>query len=202
MVDEIFAVYKLNSPSVLAAMRLVPREEFVPHGLKHLAYEDRPVAIGFGQTISQPYTVAFMTDLVYRKKKKTAKTKILEIGTGSGYQAAVLSKLFDEVYTIERILPLARRAKKILKKLNYENIRVKIGSGEAGWKEKSPFDAVMVTANIINKVPIPLFSQLKVNGILVAPVKGIMMLYKKKKGNEYQLKKQGQFNFVPFVVLN
>jgi len=148
MVYEIRSRYDLRAPRVLSTMLEIPREEFVPKGYKNIAYQDRPVAIGHGQTMSQPYTVAFMTDLL----ELTGNEKVLEIGTGSGYQAAVLSKLARKVYTIEIIPELARNAEKNLKRLGYKNVKVKIGTGEYGWKEKSPFDTILVTAGLGEKV--------------------------------------------------
>src|SRR3989344_9510345 len=144
MVYEIRSRYDLRAPRVLSTMLEIPRVEFVPKNYKNIAYQDRPVAIGHGQTMSQPYTVAFMTDLL----ELTGREKVLEIGTGSGYQAAVLSKLAKEVYTVEIIPQLAERAKKTLHKLGYKNVYVKSGSGEYGWEEKAPFDAVIITAGL------------------------------------------------------
>lgn len=134
MVLDIKEKYNLDAPKVISAMLSVPREEFVPRQYRQLAYEDMPVSIGFGQTISQPYTVAFMTNLLDLKGDE----KVLEIGTGSGYQAAILSKLAKEVYTIEIIPQLAKKAKETLKRLRCENVEVKKGSGEFGWEEKGP----------------------------------------------------------------
>ncbi|MDP3014338.1 MAG: protein-L-isoaspartate(D-aspartate) O-methyltransferase, partial [Candidatus Subteraquimicrobiales bacterium] len=154
---------------------------------------------GYQQTISQPYTVAFMTHLLDIKDGD----KILEIGTGSGYQAAVLSKLAKEVYTIERIPELAERAKERLKKLGYKNVFVKIGQGEKGWKDKSPFDAILITAGVDN-VPKALLDQLKEGGALVVPVgKGtdkIMTKLIKGKNNRIGKKEYGIFHFVPLIV--
>lgn len=201
MVEEIRDKYGLNSPPVLSTMLQVPREEFVPKRYKDIAYEDAPVSIGYGQTISQPYTVAYMTDLLGLKGKE----KVLEIGTGSGYQAAILSLLAEKVFTIERIDALAREARKRLKRLEYKNVEVKSGSGEVGWKEKAPFDAILVTAGV-EWVPEELFRQLKDGGVLVIPVgKGIdkaMTRYKKLKDSKTpKLKKEkfGIFHFVPFI---
>lgn len=197
MIREIEEKYGLNSPGVFTAMKSVPREEFVPSEYKHLTYNDSPIPIGFGQTISQPYTVAFMTDLLKLKGKE----KVLEVGTGSGYQAAVLSLLAEKVYTVERIKGLGDRAKKTLKKLGYKNVFVKVGKGEKGWKEKSPFDAIIITAGV-RKVPKQLFGQLENNGVLVAPVgRGMdksMMKYT-KVGERISKKEFGIFHFVPLI---
>lgn len=198
MIVKIRTFYGLDSPRVFSAMRQVPREKFVPSGFEVAAYKDRPVNIGYGQTISQPYTVCFMTHLLGLKGQE----KVLEIGTGSGYQAAILSVLAKKVYTIEIIPPLATKAKKILKELGHKNVYVKTGQGEKGWKSKAPFDAIIVTAGIEGEVPRALFDQLKPGGVLVAPIgtgyDKVMTKYKKtKKGikkSEYSI-----FNFVPFI---
>jgi protein-L-isoaspartate(D-aspartate) O-methyltransferase len=197
MVEEIRIKYGLESPKVASAMLQVPREEFVPWDYKEMAYEDAPVPIGHGQTISQPYTVAFMTGLLDLKGNE----KVLEIGTGSGYQAAILSLLADKVFTIERIGPLAREAGRRLKKLGYKNVKVKAGSGEGGWKEEAPFDAILVTAGM-EWIPEELFRQLNDGGVLVAPVgKGMdkqMMKYT-EKGKKIKKEEYGVFHFVPFI---
>lgn len=200
MIEEIRRVYGLNSPLVFSAMRKVPREEFVPPNIRDRSYEDNALSIGFGQTISQPYTVAFMTDLLSLKGSE----KVLEIGTGSGYQAAILSLLSGRVFTIERIPPLAEAARDRFKKLGYKNIYVKIGSGETGWREKAPFDAILVTAGM-EKTPRALLDQLKFGGILVVPEgagidKEMVRFTKKKSGIKKE--KFGLFNFVPFIESN
>lgn len=197
MVSLIREKYGLKAPGVFAAMLSVPRDAFVPERFRESAYSDGPVPIGKGQTISQPFTVAFMTHLLGLKGEE----KVLEIGTGSGYQAAVLSLLSKEVFTIERIKSLALSAKKRLKKLGYKNVRVKAGSGEEGWKDVAPFDAILVTAGM-EKVPKQLFEQLGDGGVIVAPVgKGMdkaMSKYSKNKGR-ISKKTYGIFHFVPFV---
>ena len=201
MIEEIRRVYGLSSPLVFSAMLRVPREEFVPSNLRDRSYEDTALSIGFGQTISQPFTVAFMTDLLNLKGNE----KVLEVGTGSGYQAALLSLLADEVFTIERIPELAEGAKNRFEKLGYKNIYVKVGSGEVGWKEKSPFDAIMVTAGT-NEVPKKLFDQLKKCGILVAPVgEGAdkeIVKYTKLENRKVKEQKYGTFYFVPLIESN
>lgn len=197
MVEEIKTVYGLKDAKVLFAMLKIPREEFVPPNLQYLAYNDGPVAIGYGQTISQPYTVAFMTHLL----DLSGNERVLEIGTGSGYQAAVLSHLAKEVYTIERILGLAKEARKRLKKLGFKNVFVKAGQGEMGWPEAAPFDAMIVTAGV-EEVPRALFNQLKDRGILVVPVGSGMdkkMVKFVKKGKKITKKQYGIFHFVPFI---
>ncbi|MBC8181306.1 protein-L-isoaspartate(D-aspartate) O-methyltransferase [candidate division KSB1 bacterium] len=150
---------------VLKAMREVPRHKFVPPDLKDVAYLDRPLPIGERQTISQPYIVALMTEYLGLNGGE----KVLEIGTGSGYQAAVLGEIAKEVYSIEIISSLGLTAKKKLKEMGYENIHVKIGDGYLGWPEKAPFDGVIVTA-APNHIPQPLIDQLKPGGKMIIPV--------------------------------
>ena len=150
---------------VMQAMETVPRHEFVPSGYRNSAYENRPLPIGHGQTISQPYVVALMTDLLAIKPGD----KALEVGTGSGYQAAVLAQLADQVYSIEIIEPLAERATKVLKKLGYNNVETRTGDGYYGWEEQAPFDVIVVTA-AAGHVPPPLIKQLKPGGRMVIPV--------------------------------
>jgi protein-L-isoaspartate(D-aspartate) O-methyltransferase len=153
--------------SVIEAMKKVPRHAFVPVSYRVWAYANRPLPIGYGQTISQPYIVAVMTDLLELKPKD----RVLEIGTGSGYQAAVLAEIAKEVYTIEVIKELAASAKKRLKKEGYGNVKTRTGDGYYGWKEEAPFDAIIVTAAAGN-IPPPLLAQLKLGGRMVIPVKG------------------------------
>ncbi|HEX6998656.1 MAG TPA: protein-L-isoaspartate(D-aspartate) O-methyltransferase [Gammaproteobacteria bacterium] len=150
---------------VLDALRRVPRHEFVPQDLRPYAYTDRPLPIGYDQTISQPYIVAIMTDLA----AVDADSVVLEIGTGSGYQAAVLAELAAHVYTIEIVEPLGRRAAETLERLGYDNVTVRIGDGYAGWPEHAPFDAIVVTA-APEEVPRPLIEQLRPGGRMVIPV--------------------------------
>ena len=165
MVEKQLRPRGIDDPRVLRAMGKVPREKFVAKELEASAYEDRPLPIGFGQTISQPFIVAFMTQAL--KPKST--DRVLEIGTGSGYQAAVLSQLVAEVYTIEIVRPLAQRAATILNALGYKNVLVKGGDGYKGWPEHAPFDAIIVTA-APDHVPQPLIEQLKEGGRMVIPV--------------------------------
>lgn len=150
---------------VLAAMEKVPRHLFVPGRLAEAAYADHPLPIGEGQTISQPYIVGFMSEAL----RLAPTSRVLEIGTGSGYQAAVLGELCKEVYTIEIVAGLGKAAGKLLAGLGYKHVHVRVGDGYQGWPEKAPFDAVMLTA-APEKVPEPLLRQLKVGGVLVAPV--------------------------------
>lgn len=162
---EIYTGRAALNPAVIDAIRAVPRHEFVPSALQDLAYEDRPLPIGDGQTISQPYVVALMTDLA----EVGPASRVLEVGTGSGYQAAVLAEIVDHVYTIEIIQALGERAAQTLDRLGYENVTVRIGDGYRGWPEYAPFDAIVVTA-APDSVPPPLLEQLAVGGRLIIPV--------------------------------
>ncbi|OGM05004.1 protein-L-isoaspartate O-methyltransferase [Candidatus Woesebacteria bacterium RIFCSPHIGHO2_01_FULL_39_32] len=199
MVYTIKSKYGLGSSDVLSVMLQIPREKFVPKRYRDMVYHDGPVSIGYGQTMSQPYTVAYMTDLL----ELTGKEKVLEIGTGSGYQAAVLSRLAKGVYTVEIIRQLADGAKKTLKKLGFRNVYVRKGSGEYGWRKNAPYDAIIVTAGLGDKVPEELFDQLKKGGVLVAPLgRGhdkTMTRFEKNKNGEIIREKFGIFHFVPFV---
>ncbi len=155
----------ISDRDVLAAMREVPREEFVPADLRGYAYEDGPLPIGEGQTISQPYMVAYMTEAL----ELSQGDRVLEIGTGSGYAAAVLSRIVAEVHTVERIAGLAAAARERLDSLGYLNIRIHVGDGSLGWAEQAPYDAIVVTAGAPD-VPQLLLEQLAVGGRLVIPV--------------------------------
>ena len=155
----------VSNPAVLDAMRKVPRHLFVPPEYQSEAYNDYPLPIGYGQTISQPYIVAYMTEVL----KPAKKMKALEIGTGSGYQAAVLAELVKEVYTIEIVPELAAESDGRFKELGYENITCKYGDGYQGWPEHAPFDIIVVTA-AADQIPRPLIDQLAENGRLVIPV--------------------------------
>lgn len=150
---------------VLKIMATVPRHEFVPETMQSHAYENRPLSIGYGQTISQPYIVAIMTDLL----ELTKDSRVLELGTGSGYQAAILSGLVKQVFSIEIVEPLGLAAKERLARLGYDNVAVKIGDGYYGWDEEAPFDAIIVTA-AASHIPPPLTRQLKVGGRMIIPV--------------------------------
>jgi len=165
MVDTQIAARGVRAPEVLAALRSVPRHEFVPASEREAAYADHPLPIGFEQTISQPYIVALMTELA----RLEPGDKVLEIGTGSGYQAAVLARLVRAVYSIEIVEPLARSAARTLARLGYANVEVRAGDGYQGWPEQAPFDAIVVTAAPA-RVPEPLKQQLAPGGRLVIPV--------------------------------
>jgi protein-L-isoaspartate(D-aspartate) O-methyltransferase len=171
----------IRNAAVLQAMQEVPRHEFVPASQRHHAYEDRPLPIGYGQTISQPYVVAFMTEQLGPEKSD----RVLEVGTGSGYQAAILGELVQEVYTIEIVEPLARSASATLSRLGYTNIHVRAGDGYQGWQEHAPFDAIIVTC-APSHVPEPLVRQLRDGGRMIIPVGGAgsqeLVLLEKKDG--------------------
>jgi protein-L-isoaspartate(D-aspartate) O-methyltransferase len=181
---------------VLEAMRTVPREQFVSPSQMGYAYSDGPMPIGRGQTISQPYIVAYMTELLELQGHES----VLELGTGCGYQTAVLAEIVSHVYTIEVIEELALDAEERLNQMGYDNISFKIGNGRDGWEEHAPFDAIMLTA-APSKFPRKLFDQLSEGGIAVAPVGDYfqrMMRYRKKKNNVREEALIG-VSFVPFV---
>lgn len=165
MVAEQIETRGITAPPVLEAMRRVPRHEFVPASQRSRAYEDRPLPIGEGQTISQPYIVALMTDLA----APAPGAKLLEVGTGSGYQAAVLAACGAEVWSIEIVDPLARRAERDLARLGFDRVHVRSGDGYRGWPEAAPFDAIVVTA-AAPRVPEALLGQLRIGGRLIIPV--------------------------------
>ncbi|MCH6200699.1 protein-L-isoaspartate(D-aspartate) O-methyltransferase [Aquiflexum sp. LQ15W] len=198
MVKNQIAARGIANQTILEAMRKVPRHLLVPEDQREYAYEDLPLPIGEGQTISQPYVVAYMTDLITPKKYM----KVLEIGTGSGYQAAILAEIVEEVYTIEIVESLGKRAKKDLDNLGYTNINFRIGDGYLGWKEQGPFDAIIVTA-AAEKVPQPLIDQLKEGGKMVIPVgpQGKLqdLLLLEKSNGQIKITNLGPVRFVPFT---
>lgn len=188
----------IKDKAVLNAMRSVERHKFVPPGLVDQAYDDNPLPIGSGQTISQPYIVAYMTEVL----KPTPQMKVLEVGTGSGYQAAVLAEIVKDIYTIEIVEEHGKTAAERLKKLGYNNVHVRIGDGYAGWKEHTPYDAIIVTAGA-EKVPPPLLEQLNEGGRMVIPIgpqnrTQALTLIEKKNG---KIKKENLMPvvFVPFT---
>lgn len=165
MVQEQIQARGVKDPAILSAMRQVPRHLFVPENFQDQAYEDHPLPIGHGQTISQPFIVAYMTEALKLKGHE----KVLEIGTGSGYQAAVLAKIVQQVYSIEIVRPLYEQAQKRLADLGYKNIHLRAGDGYQGWPEEAPFDVVMVTA-APESIPPKLVEQLKPGGCMILPV--------------------------------
>ena len=167
MVANQISARGVHDPQVLAALGKVPRHQFVPNGAEPLAYGDWPLSIGHGQTISQPYIVAFMTEAA----RIGPDDRVLEIGTGSGYQAAVLAEIAKAVYSIEIVEALGTAAAERLQRMGYENVTVRIGDGYQGWPEQAPFDAVLLTA-APPSIPRPLVEQLKIGGRLIAPVGG------------------------------
>jgi len=187
------------SDATLAVIGKVPRHEFVPESLQRFAYENRPLSIGADQTISQPYIVALMTDLAEVTKDEI----VLEIGTGSGYQAAVLSELAGQVYTIEIVEMLGERAAGTLERLGYDNVSVRVGDGYAGWPEYAPFDAILVTA-APEEIPQPLIDQLAVGGRMVIPVGEedevqVLRLMTKETDGTLTAKDVIAVRFVPFT---
>jgi protein-L-isoaspartate(D-aspartate) O-methyltransferase len=197
MVEEQIAARGVRQREVLAAMSSVPRHAFVPDGQRGQAYADHPLPIGHGQTISQPYIVALMTSLL----DVGPKDKVLEIGTGSGYQAAVLSRVAGKVYSIEILQPLGERARETLKQEGFHNVEVRIGDGYKGWPSEAPFDAILLTAAAPH-IPQPLVDQLKVGGKMVLP-KGetwqdLLVLTKRKDGT-FEKRKVLPVRFVPMT---
>jgi protein-L-isoaspartate(D-aspartate) O-methyltransferase len=186
-------------PKLKEVMARVPRHLFVPQEQQRYAYDDRPLPIGLGQTISQPYIVALMTDLLKPRKDD----RVLEIGTGSGYQAAVLAELVRSVYTIEILEPLALEARERLARLGYRNVEVRAGDGYKGWEEQAPFDAIMVTAGA-DEVPPPLLRQLKPGGRMVIPVGPAhsiqhLTLIEKWADGSFRSRQVVPVRFVPFT---
>ncbi len=198
MVREDLEGRGIKDQKVTAAMGLVPRHLFVPEKQRAFAYEDRALPIGEAQTISQPYVVALMTELLELKGGE----RVLEIGTGSGYQAAVLSRIAREVYTIEIVPLLAERAKETLFRLGYRNVWVKTGDGFFGWEEKAPFDAILITASA-EKIPPRLWPQLLEEGRLVMPLgserRGQRLVRVRKKGGKPLIEEVADVLFVPMT---
>jgi len=196
--SEMIGTSRLDD-KVLQAMDKVPREDFVAKALRMLAYDNRPLPIGYGQTISQPYIVAIMTDLLEPKSGD----RVLEVGTGSGYQAAILSRLVGEVYTIEIIPELAKEAAHRLRALGYSNVKTREGDGYYGWKDAAPFDSIIVTA-AASQIPPPLVKQLKPGGRMIIPVGGPfytqqLVLVKKDEKGKLTLRQLLPVRFVPLT---
>ena len=199
MVESQLAARGIRDPLVLDAMRAVPREAFVPERLRPFAYEDGPLPIGEGQTISQPYIVAVMTEAAQMK----AGDRALEIGTGSGYGAAVLARIAAAVYTIERLAGLAEAARRRLAELGYHNVHVLLGDGTLGWPEHAPYDAIVVTAGG-PRVPPALLDQLTIGGRLVMPVGGEsrfqrLVRVRRKGADDYDYEDLEEVAFVPLI---
>jgi protein-L-isoaspartate(D-aspartate) O-methyltransferase len=199
MVDQQLVARGIKDKATLDAMRTVERHKLVPQAQVRHAYEDRPLPIGHGQTISQPYIVAYMTEIINPRPGM----RVLEIGTGSGYQAAVLAEIVDEVYTIEIVDALASSATNNLKNMGYTNIHVKAADGYYGWEEHGPFDAIVVTA-ASEFIPPPLIAQLKEGGKMIIPVGAPftnqnLMLVEKEKDGKWKTRNLFPVRFVPFT---
>ena len=197
MVENQLRSRDIDDPDVLEAMQKVRRHLFVPENVRHLAYKDRPLPIGHNQTISQPYIVALMTQLADIKKPD----KVLEIGTGSGYQAAILAKLGTKVYSVEIIPELAKNSRNLLQKLGYNNAEVRTGDGFKGWPENAPFDCIIVTC-APPEIPDPLLEQLAVGGRMVIPVgehRQKLKLLQKEQDGEVEQKNILPVRFVPMT---
>jgi protein-L-isoaspartate(D-aspartate) O-methyltransferase len=200
MVREQIEARGITNARVLAAMIKVPRHEFVPEHLADKAYEDHPLPIGHNQTISQPYIVALMTELLQLQPG----AKVLEVGTGSGYQTAILAEVGAQVYSIEILEPLARASTELLRRLGYTNIQVTTGDGYLGWPEHAPYDAIVVTAAAERCVPPPLVEQLKTGGRLVIPVSDgqpyqTLLLMEKDAGGNVTTHNVAPVMFVPLT---
>jgi protein-L-isoaspartate(D-aspartate) O-methyltransferase len=198
MVAEHIEGRGLRDRATLRAMRTVPRHLFVPEALRNQAYDDTPLPIGFGQTISQPYIVAFMTEVAQPKRN----SRVLEIGTGSGYQAAVLAELCDEVYTVEIVPELAQRGARALREAGYERVQVRTGDGYHGWPEHAPFDLIVVTA-AAEAIPPPLVAQLADGGRMIIPVGPALgsqnLVLVTKRDGRVRTRTLLPVRFVPFV---
>ncbi|MDE2847357.1 MAG: protein-L-isoaspartate(D-aspartate) O-methyltransferase [Gemmatimonadota bacterium] len=193
MIEEQIRGRGLDDPRVIEAMRAVPRHRFIPEAYRSHAYEDCAVSLDLGQTVSQPYIVGLMTRLL----DVSASDRILEIGTGSGYQTAILARLARSVFTVERLSVLGRRARETLESLGYDNIHYRIGDGYEGWPEHAPFDGIMVTA-APGELPDTLFRQLKDRGKMVIPI-GEELYSVTRSGDEAVKLHHGGVRFVPMV---
>jgi protein-L-isoaspartate(D-aspartate) O-methyltransferase len=190
----------ITDQNVIDAMQIVERHKFVPGGLASYAYSDAPLDIGYGQTISQPYIVAFMTSTINVNKT----SKVLEIGTGSGYQAAILGEICKEVYSVEIVVELAAHAKTLLENLGYKNVHVRSGDGKEGWPQQAPFDAIIITA-AARQMPLTLLSQLKVGGYMIMPIEedsvnqNLVLITKTDNKNNFIQKPLLAVRFVPLI---
>ncbi len=186
----------IESDRVLGVIGEVPRHIFLDEALSHRAYEDTSLPIGYGQTLSQPYIVARMTELLLAHEP----ARVLELGTGSGYQTAVLSRLFDEIYSVERIRPLQDRARDRLRQLNIRNVMLKHADGGMGWPDRGPFDGIIVTAAPI-EIPSELLTQLADGGVLVAPVgeESQVLVEVTRRGDQFDYKELEPVRFVPLL---
>lgn len=199
MVEGQLVARHISDPRVLEAMGKVPRHLFVEEKLWGAAYKDRPLPIGYGQTISQPYMVAYMTQAL--ELPADGSGIVLEVGTGSGYQAAILSQLAAKVYSVERIEPLGKRAQQVLADLGIDNVEVKITDGGYGWQDEGPFDGIMVTAGA-PEIPAPLKVQIKDGGVLLAPIGSMrrqLLLRLRRQGDEIIEEQLAPVAFVPLL---
>ncbi|MBI2485613.1 MAG: protein-L-isoaspartate(D-aspartate) O-methyltransferase [Deltaproteobacteria bacterium] len=196
MIEKQIISRGIQDPKLIKAMIKIPRHKFVPANLREYAYGDNPIPIGMEQTISQPYIVALMTELLKLKEGE----KVLEVGTGSGYQAAILAEMGCEVFTIEILEALVEKAKQVLESLGYQKIHYKIGDGYSGWPEHAPYDAIIVTA-APDHIPQPLIEQLKVNGRMVIPVGDQYqeLILIKKREKRVEMKTVTPVRFVPMT---
>jgi protein-L-isoaspartate(D-aspartate) O-methyltransferase len=197
MVDEQIAARGVKDERVLAVMRKVPRHEFLPEAIRGMSYADNALPLGEGQTMSQPYMVALMTEFL----RLNGSERVLEIGTGSGYQAAVLAELCGKVYTVERVKTLADKARVTFDRLGYKSIAIKVYDGTYGWKEMAPFDAIIVKAGS-QDVPAPLVEQLRVGGRMIIPVGdryGQMLLKVVKTPEGHTVERSTPCTFVPLI---
>jgi len=198
MVERQLVERGIRDPDVLDAMRAVPRHLFVPDDLQHAAYDDSPLPIGFGQTISQPYMVACMTELL----RVNVRSRVLDVGAGSGYQTAVLAELAGEVLALERIAALEEQARERLERMGYDNVTVRLGDGSQGWPERAPFDGIMVAA-AAPEAPPPLIEQLAEGGRLVIPLGDahrdqILTVYERRAG-DFIIEQALRCRFVPLI---
>ncbi len=197
MVRQQIEARGIRNRRLIEAMLRVPRHLFVPEGMRDRAYDDTPLPIGEGQTISQPYMVAWMTELLEPEEED----RVLEVGTGSGYQTAILCELAAEVFSIEKNAALAGAAKRRLTELGYRNLRIRVGDGTLGWPEEAPFDGILVTAGAPS-APQPLLEQLGEGGRLVIPIGSSslqMLTLIRREENEYRVSEEGTCVFVPLV---